>query len=337
MMDATGAPRRFSATEAAFTGLRLIRRDPGAVAVWGAVYLAFTFILGAGMVVTVGLYMTALMAQQRAGAAADPAASLALLSRLLPFEGLAMIAGLAFYALLFAAVNRAVLRPGTGGPGRLALGGDEGRQLLLFVILGVIFFVAYIAIVIVAVIIGVVAGVALAGSHAAAGAGAPAAMVAVVVLASLAVLGGLAFLVTRLSLASPLTFDTGRIDVFGSWRLTRGIFWPLFGAYLLAFLLMVILYVVALILFSIVAIAVGGGLGAAGVAFRPDMSSLGAYFGPMMILWLLMAVAVGTVALTMMLAVPAGAYAQLKAMGRSPLAPGAPPVAPVSDLPRFGN
>ncbi len=342
MVDPRTAPARFSATDAALTGLRLIAREPGAVAVWGALYLAFTLALSAAMVTTVGPSMAA-MAQQRAGAAPDPAASLALMSTLLPFEGLALVAGLLFYALMFSAVNRAVLRPGVGGPGRLpgrlALGGDEGRQLLLFVILGVMFLVAYVALIFAGVIVGVVLGLAVSGGHADAAATAGPIVLVVVGVVS-AVLSVLAVLATRLSLASPLTFDTGRIDVFGSWGLTRGIFWPLLGAYLLIFVIALALFVAAFVLFTVTAALLGGGLSAAGVALRPDMSSLPAYFAPVMLLWILMVTAVGTVVLVLFLAAPAGAYAQLKAMGR--LGPAGPPgpvpaPGPASDLPRFGR
>ncbi len=341
MSDPKTARGRFSATDAAFTGFRLMAREPGTVAVWGAIYLAFTLVFAVGTVLMIGPSMSALMAQQHAGAAADPAASLAMMSRLLPFEGVALIAGLLFYALMFTAVNRAVLRPGAGGPGRLALGGDEGRQLLLFVILGVLFFVAYIVLVIVAAIVGVVLGIAVAGGAHAAPGSAPGPVIAVGLVMVLAVLLILGVLATRLSLASPLTFDTDRIDVFGSWRLTRGVFWPLFGAYVMTWLLGVLMYVAALVLFSVIAAATGGGLAAAGVVFRPDMSSLGAYFAPTMLLWIAMVTVVGTVVLVMLLAAPAGAYAQLKALGLiTPLAPPGPtPAAPAvaSDLPKFGR
>ena len=342
-----GAAGRFSATEAAFTGFRLVVRQPGVVAVWGLLYLGFTLFTGAGMVLTVGPSMTAVMAQQRAGVTPDPAAAVAMMNGLLPFEGLVLLASLAFNALLVAAVNRAVLRPGQGGPGRLALGGDEGRQLLVFIILAALLFAAYVVLLIGGVVVGVVAALALAGVHAGGGAqavaGAAGPVVAVMIVVGFAVMAALLFLLTRLSLASPLTFDTGRVDVFGSWRLTRGVFWPLLGAYLLTWLLLMILYIAAFALFAAVVMVAGGGLAAAGVMFRPDMSSLAGYFAPAMLLWILFATAVGTVAVAAILAVPAGAYAQLKALGLipPPTPPGtatAPtPPAAATDLPRFGR
>lgn len=54
-----------------------------------------------------------------------------------------------------------------------------------------------------------------------------------VLVSALGVFVFLIWLAVRLSLASPLTFDTRRVRVFGSFALTRGRFWSLLGAYLL--------------------------------------------------------------------------------------------------------
>lgn len=338
MTDARTTAGRFSASDAALTGLRLLAREPATAAVWAALYLLFCLVGAGGLALAVGPAMQTLAAHQRTGTPLDPAANLALMSRILPVEGLFLLAFLAFFALLSAAVNRSVLRPGAGRIGRLGLGGNEGRQVLLFLILGVLFFLLYVVLVVVAAIFGALVGIAAGGGRVPAAAPGP--MFAVFVLAGLAVLLVLAFVATRFSLAAPLTFDRGEVDAFGSWRLTRGVFWPLFGAYVLAWLIAALISLAAVVLFVAVVTVAGGGVSAAGAIFRPDMSSVGAYFSPVMLLWLLVSAVVGTVGLVMMLAAPAGAYVQLKALGRLPTSPPpgvTPAPSPPSDLPRFGR
>jgi len=53
---------------------------------------------------------------------------------------------------------------------------------------------------------------------------------------------------TRFSLAGPLTLLEGKIIIGPSWRLTRGHFWRLLGAYLVIVLLLALIYAVAMML-----------------------------------------------------------------------------------------
>jgi hypothetical protein len=71
---------------------------------------------------------------------------------------------------------------------------------------------------------------------------------------------GLIYFSVRLSLASPLTFASGRIQVFGSWAMTRGRFWPLFGTYLIAFALGLVVTALTRII-AVLAVAILGGGG----------------------------------------------------------------------------
>ena len=63
----------------------------------------------------------------------------------------------------------------------------------------------------------------------------------------------LAWLAVRLSLASPLTFETRRVNLFGSFALTRGRFWPIFGTYAL----LIALALVVFLLITVIAVAIG--------------------------------------------------------------------------------
>ena len=69
----------------------------------------------------------------------------------------------------------------------------------------------------------------------------------------------LVFVGIRLSLAPALTFDTRRINLFGSWAMTRGRFWSLFGAYLLAFALVLVVYLLSFMLIFAVGALLNGG------------------------------------------------------------------------------
>ena len=306
--------RRFSATEAAFAGFRLLQREPTTLLIWAALLAAVGLGLGMLTVVTIGPVFSQLQSMPT-GPTADPAAGLALFQRLGPLYALILPLTLLFYAVAYGAVNRAVLRP-TAAPGfgRLAVGGDELRQLIVLVLLGLLFLAAYIVVVILAVIVGV--GVALAAKAA----GATGAGVLLGVLAAAAVFCGFVFAAVRLSLASPLTFDTERVSVFGSWRLTRGRFWALFGAYLLSGILLMLLSLVAVVVVAAILAATGGGLQAAAVVLRPDMSSLSAYLSPAMLAWLAVSACVNSLGLAMLIGTPAAAYAQIREL-ETPVAP----------------
>jgi hypothetical protein len=83
----------------------------------------------------------------------------------------------------------------------------------------------------------------------------------------------------RFSLAPALTFDTHRINLFGSLGLTRRRFWPLFGAYLLAVALAAVVYLLSvLVIFAVGAILNGGDPAAA--LKTPDGAPLTTYLSP---------------------------------------------------------
>jgi uncharacterized BrkB/YihY/UPF0761 family membrane protein len=57
---------------------------------------------------------------------------------------------------------------------------------------------------------------------------------------------------TRLSLAGPMTFAERRLRVFASWSLSKGVFWRLFGAYTLSFALGAIVLLLMLLIVGLV-------------------------------------------------------------------------------------
>jgi hypothetical protein len=115
-------------------------------------------------------------------------------------------------AILTAAQCRAVLRPSARQAGFVRLGGDEFRMAVLVIILfAVVGLLALVIASFAAFIVGFLAtrGPARASRIYIYAVGVPAWLVTV-------------FLLARLSLASSLTLETDRVDVFGSWRMTRG-------------------------------------------------------------------------------------------------------------------
>jgi hypothetical protein len=139
------------------------------------------------------------------------------------------------YSFLMPAVYRSVLKPEVRSPGYLKLGGDEVRQLVVNL---VVFGLAF----------GVDAGLGYAVQSLAAATGAP----AVAVIGSFVSLALVIFLLVRLSLVGPETLMKARLSFAGAWKLSKGAFWPMLGAYALAVLFQIMLAVGSLILMGVV-------------------------------------------------------------------------------------
>jgi hypothetical protein len=194
----------------------------------------------------------------------DPAATMAAFAHLAPLVPLFLLLALIFYPILYAAMNRAVLNPNDEGLGYIRLGTDELRQLgLMLLILGVA-IVAYIAMIIAIVIVTVPVGLMLGGRSGASpnlAGGLLAGLLGALLI--LAVFGGWIYVWVRLSLASALTFATRKVNLFGSWSLTRGLFWPMLGAYLVAFILAILVLILTGVINLAVIATAGGGLASA--------------------------------------------------------------------------
>lgn len=205
----------------------LVRREPLSILVWGLLYVAAIGLLMLAMRPLFSVYAELFSQKLAAGGKApiSPEELQPYMARMQSAAGIIFLSEIGVFALvmvLFTATQRAVLRPAERGFFFLRLGGDElrliGLGLVLAVCLYVIMLVAMLLMMIPVLIIGVASG-----SRAA---------IASLILVEFALLtGAMIYAEVRLSLAFPLTFLKRSFVVGEAWRLTKGRFWTLFGAY----------------------------------------------------------------------------------------------------------
>ena len=300
----------FSVSDAAFAGFRLVKERPKAFGVWVAINSAMS--LGFSMF-TMAKIMPAVAQLQQAGrqASPDPTASLHALQSVLPLYGLLVLFSLAFYPVVYAAMDRAVLRPADDAFGYLRLGADELRQFLLMLLYIAVMLGLYLGAGIVFVIISVGVGASV-GLAAKGGGTAGAALFGLIgFVAFLGIFVGIAYFAARFSLASPLTFDKQRVDLFGSWKLTKGKVWALVGTALLVLILTLIIYLATLLLVAAFSAIPGLKSSYFQMIFRPDPNALSAGLTPGLIVSQLVLAAMNSFLIPLWLTPPAAIYRSL--------------------------
>jgi hypothetical protein len=239
----------FSATEAAFEGFRVVRRNPLALVFWALFYAVFMGAIFAMMGPNLISFVTATEQLEQSGATP----SMEDFAPLFQMMGLLFVVllplSLIASAMIYAAVSRAVLRPGESAFGYLRLGMDEVRVLVVSMVL---FFVFMALMVVASGIIGAVIGMTVAAEMPA--------LWLLVVLLILAAIGASIWLAVRLSLAIPITMAERRIAIFDSFGFTRGRFWPLLGMALLAWVMSVVVGLLGSLVAMPLQFATGGGL-----------------------------------------------------------------------------
>lgn len=204
---------------------RFIGDNVRAILVWSAIMLLLSLVM---MVLMRPMYeaQIAMLQQAEGPPSAPPVGSFFL----------AMLMGLAVYVVLAAAAFRAVLFPEQGRFAYLRLGMDELRLLGCALIVLIGFYVVMTVVVIVAVVLMMIVSHLLGGSA-----------VVGALFISLVVLIPCAWLMTRLALVGPLTILQRKIVIGPAWRLSRGHFWQLFGAYLVIMLVLFVVYAASIL------------------------------------------------------------------------------------------
>jgi hypothetical protein len=293
--------QQFSATDAALSGFRLVREHLKTVGIWAVLMTVASLIVSIITIKLAGPQMTAMM-ELSAEPSSDPQATLKAMEGMGPLFLFSAVYSLVIYSILLAGVNRLVLRPQDGAAAHLRIGADELRQAGVLILVNLILLAAYFGLVIVA---GIVIGIGIAVG------GAPAGVILGVVLFA-GVLAAMVFLAVRLSFAGVLTFDTRKVSIRASWDLTKGRFWPLFGAYFVALVLAIVVYALLLVIIAVVGASLGGGLAAMADAFNPDMSSLETFFTPAGVVRTLFSGVLSILVLLIVFAPAPTIYAQLK-------------------------
>jgi len=256
---------KFSASDAAFSGFRLVRENLKTVGIWAGAMTVLSIISNVLAIVFFGPQLEAFLSYTAENNTPDLTEMARLLSDLAPLMLWSLPYSLLLNGVIFGAVNRLVLRHDERRFAYLRIGAVELRQaavwlLFCLVLMGVLFL-----------------GSAVGGFLGALG-GPTGAFLAL--LCIVGAIGAMVWLAVRLSFASSVTFDTGKITLFKSMPQTQGLFWPLLGAYLLAAVMSVIVVLLIWTIVSAVGLIASGDFAATGKMMRADTSSLQAYFTP---------------------------------------------------------
>lgn len=220
----------FSATDVALEGFRVTKERWVPVLVWSVVEFIYTMVTFAILAVMAGPALTDFMTAS--ATVTDPQVLLAKLAGLAPAMLILLPVGLAFQSVLQCAFFRAVLKPGDKRFYYLSLGREELRVIGAMLLLYVLFILYYMAAAI--IVITPVVAMKAAGQGAVGG--------AIAMLGVVAAICGLIYGAVRLSLFVPQVFAEGGTDLRAAWRLTEGRFWVLFGVYVMAAILALLVY-----------------------------------------------------------------------------------------------
>jgi len=228
----------FSPSDAALEGFRLIRRRPGTLLAWSGIYFASVLVIGVAMMVSMGPRFIDMLKKGQL-VSNDPEAFAVLLEQSWPAFVVVLLMTVLLMSVIMGGIFRLVLGRDERGLAHLRLGPDELRMSAVnlgLVGIGMAFLVFGLLTTRLAATQGGLLGF----------------------LVGAAVLFLTIWVGVRLSLVTPMTFDTGRVAFRSAWRLTRGRFWPLLGMIVLAVIFYVMVWILAAIV-TLVVVAIAGG------------------------------------------------------------------------------
>ena len=305
----------FSASEAALEGFRVTRENPRAFGAWVGVTFLVSIL---GPIISVLMPADVRHGLDTITANETPTASQFLDALILVSP--ILLLGLAIQCVMAAAVYRLIFRHDDTRFGYLRLGADELRLMGLTVI--------YLGLVM-ALVVGMTVASAVVMAVASAAGQAVGNFVGMV--AWLFSVGLVIFVLVRLSLAPVATFAERRLAIFESWSLTRGQFWRLLGAYVLALACIAVIGVLVLVVFSAVAgvvvLLTGGKIADVGAILNADQTSLRSYFSVGIIAYMIVSSVFSALYNAVIAAPGAVAYQKLH---------GTPPGQPLAAQPEAG-
>jgi hypothetical protein len=292
----------FSPTDSALEGFRLAKENPAAVGVWAAILFVTSIITTAVLISYAGPELNdlvALSSDPTAMEQMDEEEVLGLFSALGPVMVIPMLViipiSFVVQVILSAAILRPVVRPSDARGAMPRLSRDELMVGGVSLVKTLAIMLSYVAVMFLSVLLGILLG--------------PIGIL-IAVLVWIAYIVALVFVLVRLSLASPQSLAEGRVNIFGSWALTAGRFWPIVGAYLLAFVLWLAVILVGSLLI--------GAISAAGMMMTgavDDFSSIGAFFTPVRIFVAILNAVISALTMAILFSVPPKVYMSLSGRG----------------------
>lgn len=255
----------FSIGDAVGSGFGLIARRPVSVLAWAVVYLVLAVIPALAHFAEIRPVWTAMMqrmlAHLHAGGPPDFGDMQAYNLQMAHAGGLmwlSLLGGLLGWAILSAAVYRAVLEPEDKRFASLRLGAQELWLALLIIVLTILLTIAYVVIFAVA---GILVALAAFASHFMSQPLGGVVAGLLIVAICFAAIAAFLWICVRFSLAGPLTFKERQFRLFESWSMTRGHAWKLFGLALLITLIVIALALVVTAVRGVVLLSVVGANG----------------------------------------------------------------------------
>ncbi len=230
---------------AAFSGFSIIAKRPWLLLAWALMFLGAFILVAIIFGILAAISGIGAFAGMTPEAARDPAAMAAMFMPLIPAYIVMLLLMMFVGSVFTAAVYRAVIEPGKVGFAYTQIGGDELRQFGASLAIGIPMMIAYIIVGLVFALLGGLVGAVTA----------PAFGALIVVVGVFAVM---TFLMVRFSLAGPQTFGDHRLNLTGTWALTRGHFWSIFAAYLIPGL---VLFGIFVAIFVIIIAFIAGTVG----------------------------------------------------------------------------